>query len=201
MENEIWKPVKNHEDYYEISSKGNIRSKINDKMIVGDTNSVGYRRVTFYKPKKERAFVHRLVALHFVEGEGEELVVNHIDGCKTHNSADNLEWVTRSENDKHAFRLGLRHPCPPKYKKRFVLYNRTTGDVLKHYNTSLEAANDLNTDRGRIYARANRDQRFGENNELGLLLDSTKTIDDLINSGILKTESDPVTPYDNIDKN
>lgn len=82
-----------------------------------------------------------------------------------------------------------------------MLYNRTTGDVLKHYDTSLEAANDLNTDRGRIYARANKDQRFGKNNELGLLLDSTKTIDDLINSGVLKTESDPVTPYDNIDKN
>ena len=44
-------------------------------------------------------------------------------------------------------------------------------------------------------------KNHGENNELGLLLDMTKTIDDLINSGILKTESDPVTPYDNIDKN
>ena len=40
-----------------------------------------------------------------------------------------------------------------------------------------------------------------KNNELGVLLDSTKTIDDLINSGVLKTESDPITPYNNIDKN
>lgn len=62
----------------------------------------------------------------------------------------------------------------------------------------METANDLNTDRE--YARANKDQRFGKNNELGILLDSSKTIDDLIKSGVLKTESDPVTPYNNIDK-
>ena len=65
----------------------------------------------------------------------------------------------------------------------------------------METANYLNTDRERIYARSNKDQRFGKNNELGVLLDSTKTIDDLINSGVLKTESDPITPYNNIDKN
>jgi len=200
MKEEIWKSVKNHEDYYEVSSDGRVRSKISGKIVVGDVNAVGYKRVTLYVPKKERVFVHRLVASHFVEGENDGLVVNHVDGCKTNNSAENLEWVTRSENDKHAFRLGLRHPNPPEYKHKYILYSRDTGEVLTHYTTSIDSATDLNVTRSRVYNRANKDQKFGPNGNLGLILETDKTIDDLINSGILKSETEPVTPYD-INKN
>lgn len=59
---------------------------------------------------KKRYFVHRLVAFYFVPGYQEDLVVNHIDGDKSNNLFTNLEWVTRSENDLHAFALGLRTP-------------------------------------------------------------------------------------------
>ena len=190
---EIWKRVKNHEDYYEISSLGRVRNVITGKEIVGDTNSVGYRRVTLYMPFKQRYFVHRLVAEHFCNGYAKDLVVNHIDGNKTNNTSDNLEFITRSENDLHAYRLGLRHVnYTPDYTNEYVLYDRTTNKVLKHYKNTMEAAKDLNTEPGRIYNRSTYDQTFGNN--LGIIKYEPKTIQELIDLGVLPTMSEPVLP-------
>ena len=105
---EIWKDVKNHEEFYEINNYGIIRNKITNKVLIGDINSAGYRRVILYNPIKTRYFIHRLVAMHFCDNYHDGYVVNHKDGNKLNNRADNLEWVTRSENDIHAFKNNLR---------------------------------------------------------------------------------------------
>lgn len=52
--------------------------------------------------------VHRLVAKAFLEKPDGKDFVNHIDGVKQNNNASNLEWCTRSENMKHAYRHGLK---------------------------------------------------------------------------------------------
>jgi len=52
--------------------------------------------------------LHRVVARAFVEGYKEELVVNHLDGNKANNRADNLEWCTQKENEAHAVLHGLK---------------------------------------------------------------------------------------------
>lgn len=54
--------------------------------------------------------VHRLVALHFLPINNLKTYVNHIDGNKLNNSVDNLEWITPSENNKHAFLNKLSTP-------------------------------------------------------------------------------------------
>lgn len=63
--------------------------------------------------------VHALVASAFVDrpvGRGAKLEVNHINGTKPDNRAENLEWVTRSENVAHAHRIGLHPPGQPKLR-------------------------------------------------------------------------------------
>lgn len=105
---EIWKDIKDYEGYYQVSSEGNIRNTKTKQILIGDTNNIGYRRVTLYTPIRKRFFVHRLVALHFCEGYSEGMVVNHKDGNKQNNNYTNLEWVTHSENDLHAYKMNLR---------------------------------------------------------------------------------------------
>ena len=83
-----------------------------------------------YKPIKKRYFIHRLVAIHFCEGYSEELVVNHIDGNKNNNKATNLEWVTRSENDKHAYKMKLRKSYPCQFKRRIIAYDAKTEELI-----------------------------------------------------------------------
>ena len=116
-----WVKIKGYEDFYEISSSGEIRSKdrtLTDK--IGRTRSWkgkvlnpdiapnGYYRVSFSINRKRKQFyVHRLIAEHFIPNPDNLPQVNHIDGNKLNNSLDNLEWVTVQDNVIHAYKNGL----------------------------------------------------------------------------------------------
>ena len=92
---------------YLVSNLGNVKSKRYNTPLKGQLNNCGYYRVQIGSVKN-RHFIHRLVAETFLEKDIERDFVNHIDGNKLNNRVDNLEWVTRSENDIHAFRNDLR---------------------------------------------------------------------------------------------
>ena len=69
----------------------------------------GYCQHVLRKDGKQiMCYVHRLIAETFIEKPDYPCEVNHIDGNKQNNAASNLEWVTRSENMKHAWEKGLR---------------------------------------------------------------------------------------------
>lgn len=114
---ELWKDIEGYEDCYQISNCGRIRSKArktknqySEEFIknTGTITSAGYEVQNLYNGNKYQTLsVHRLVALYFVDGFENGKVVNHIDGDKTNNYASNLEWCTRSENQKHAINIGL----------------------------------------------------------------------------------------------
>ena len=156
---EIWKDIIGYEGYYQISSEGNVRNVKTLKIIKGDINNVGYRRVWLYTPIKKRMFVHRLVALYFCAGYMDGLVVNHKDGNKLNNSYINLEWVTRSENDLHAFKSGLRQVFPCYFKHKILSYDLNTGEQIKLYNNVDECCADLDVTRPNVYNCCNGKQR------------------------------------------
>lgn len=118
---EEWKAVKGYEGFYEVSSLGRVRSLPRRstsgrvlKQYVNRRN--GYCYVNLSKHSKAgNARVHCLVMAAFdpvdkKPGFDPEHTINHIDGDKTNNRLENLEWCTQSENQKHAFRIGLELP-------------------------------------------------------------------------------------------
>lgn len=118
-ENEIWKPVFGYEDYYEVSSLGRVRrlkktrgtrpGRILSPAAINRNR--GYLVVGLHRKDKQiMNYVHRIVASSFIGPPRKGLVVNHKDGDKQNNNVKNLEWCTQSENNKHAFRTGLRLP-------------------------------------------------------------------------------------------
>lgn len=104
---EQWKIVQGFENYL-VSTLGNVKT-INGrfkKIIYDNKNSYGY--VELWKNNKGKKFrIHRLVAETFIPNYDNKEQVNHIDGNKTNNCVDNLEWVTPKENVTHAINNNL----------------------------------------------------------------------------------------------
>lgn len=153
---EEWKSIDELDNKYEISSLGNVRNVNTGKILTGDINNIGYRRITY---NKKHYFIHRLVAKYFVEGYEEGLVVNHKDGNKLNNTKDNLEWVTRSENDLHAFRLHLRKTYPCTHKHKVIRFDLDTNEILQVYENTTQCSEDLNVARSNVYNTCNGKQK------------------------------------------
>ncbi|MEP7377605.1 MAG: NUMOD4 motif-containing HNH endonuclease [Chitinophagaceae bacterium] len=122
MEREIWRSIRGFEWIYEISNTGIVRSVdrwsyhpenkqahyLKSKRLKPRINNCGYVDVRLFKNGKiVTRFIHRLMAEAFIPKLPEKEEINHIDGVKTNNSIENLEWVTHQENMAHAYKLGL----------------------------------------------------------------------------------------------
>ena len=114
----MWKRIN---DKYECNEEGVIRNSKTKRHIKQWDSKNGYKCVTLMTSKgKVNKYVHRLVALSFLTSNGEsQLTVNHKEGNKKNNRLDNLELVTQSENNKHAYALKLKTPMCQKRENNF----------------------------------------------------------------------------------
>ena len=89
---------------YEITTDGEVISKFG-KTLKPQVAGAGYLAVDMYGKKgsgeKRRAYVHRLVAESFVSNPDNKPTVNHINGDKTDNRVENLEWCSHKEQQLH----------------------------------------------------------------------------------------------------
>ena len=146
MEEEIWKDIEEFPSY-QASDLGRIRNKNTGfiKNVYYDND--GYVKVTLVKNKRSyRKTVHRLVAEAFLGGKHPGLQVNHKNGIKDDNRLINLEWVTGSENVKHAYDTGLRKPSGGRGPIRAVRVIET-GTV---YENLKQCADAINSDSGNV---------------------------------------------------
>ena len=110
LSGEVWRDVVDHEGRYMVSNIGRVKSLRwgKEKFLNPFHNVDGYLKVSLYKNGKMRQHsVHRLVALAFIPNPDEKPQVNHINGNKTDNRVENLEWATGQENTIHAIIMGL----------------------------------------------------------------------------------------------
>lgn len=102
---EIWRDVVGYEGIYLVSNKGRVMSLISNRLLRPQDNGVGYLKVAIMGNKK--AYVHRMVADAFIPNPLGKTEVNHKDSDPGNNSVENLEWVSSSENTKHAVYKGV----------------------------------------------------------------------------------------------
>ena len=126
------KDVTGYEGLYAVTNDGRVwaypkKSRSKGRWLKQCISGCGYSYVCLYNGTAKNKYVHRLVAEAWVENNGKPHV-NHKNGVKTDNSAINLEWVTPSENKRHAFDTGLTTMGPTQRaasRRNIVAHNIT----------------------------------------------------------------------------
>ena len=150
---EIWKDIEGYEGFYQVSNLGRVKSLdrhdafdrlVKGKMITPRKNNYKnidgdeYVYVDLYRNGKgKRKYVHRLVAEAFVPRVAECNVVNHLDGTRSNNRADNLEWTTKKGNTLHALNNG-RLDSAIEAREKAVISIDANGE--EHYFKSMSIA-------------------------------------------------------------
>ena len=132
----MWKEIIGFSNY-EISDEGEVRNKTTKRVLKGRLSQSGYLQVSIKNDETQKfvnQYIHRLVALHYIENPLSKREVNHKDGDKINNKLKNLEWLTSSENQIHRHSIGITRTSNRKVGKF------KDGILVAEYNSIVEAA-------------------------------------------------------------
>lgn len=148
---QIWKDIEGYKGHYQISNYGNVRSLKKDAFLMKGGYLKGYKIISLWKNGTGKMFrVHRLVAAAFIPNPENKPCIDHIDGDRANNHADNLRWVTAKENSNN-------YNAPNTYKGKkinkggkAVLQYDLEGNFIKEWVTTMEIQRQLNYHRSNI---------------------------------------------------
>lgn len=147
----VWKPCPGFESDFEVSNLGEVKSidryvpgrngLVKGRILKQFKNHKGYPYVRLNKNKRTtEQSVHRLVAIAFIPNLNNLPQVNHIDGNKLNNHVDNLEWVSNSTNQIHAYKLGLQPSRAGENNGRAKLTDSKVTEIKLLYNKGLTSS-------------------------------------------------------------
>lgn len=120
---EIWRDIDGYDGKYQVSNLGRVRSfwRGEPRIMEPHNTGNGYLQAhLFHDGKRKHALIHRLVALAFIPNPESKPQINHINGIKTDNRVENLEWSTSFENQRHAVATGLRRQGEGSYRAKLT---------------------------------------------------------------------------------
>ena len=157
LEGEVWKDVQDWEGMYQVSSLGRFKSlerekiigkrgkKIIKSFIMKQNERKGYLSILFYKNNDYilRIPSHIVIAKEFIKNLENKRTVNHINGIKKDNRLENLEWLTDSEQQLHAVKIGLRNNTIGEKSNLCKLNKKIVLEIRDFYNKKIFTVNEL----------------------------------------------------------
>ena len=144
----MWKKFiyEGQETDYSVSTEGEVR-KDTKNYILSQSSQQDYKFVgLIINGKQKRMRVHRMVALTFIDNPDNKPYVNHINGNRSDNNVENLEWVTPSENTQHAVNTGLFKSG----RTRAVIQYNLNGEQMATFESATEAARQTGGSQSKI---------------------------------------------------
>lgn len=154
--NEIWRDIEGYEGLYQVSSLGRVKtieriftdSKGREYKIISQIKQIfktknGYIRVKLWKNgKSKNFFVHRLVAIAFIDNPNNFRCVNHKDENKENNCVDNLEWCDHKYNNNYGNHKNKVSNTQKNRKdlSKPIIQIDLEGNIINQYHSIKEAA-------------------------------------------------------------